>query len=107
MNKTFGCAAIAIALVAITAPAEAKGCIKGALVGGAAGHFAGHGHHRGGVIRPVRPGVRVRVRLKAKRQVADSAACAGRLVPAISMHMARLWRQPRSTPPGCDGRLLT
>jgi hypothetical protein len=42
MNKTFGFAAIAIALVAITAPAEAKGCIKGALVGGAAGHFAGH-----------------------------------------------------------------
>jgi hypothetical protein len=42
MNKTFGCAAIAIALVAITAPAEAKGCIKGALLGGAAGHFAGH-----------------------------------------------------------------
>jgi hypothetical protein len=42
MNKFFGCAAIAIALVAITAPAEAKGCIKGALVGGAAGHFAGH-----------------------------------------------------------------
>jgi hypothetical protein len=43
MTKTFGCAAIAIALVAITAPAEAKGCIKGALVGGAAGHFAAHG----------------------------------------------------------------
>jgi hypothetical protein len=42
MNKTFGCAAIAIALVAITAPADAKGCIKGALVGGTAGHFAGH-----------------------------------------------------------------
>jgi hypothetical protein len=42
MNKTFGCALIAIALVAVTAPAEAKGCIKGALVGGAAGHFAGH-----------------------------------------------------------------
>jgi hypothetical protein len=42
MNKTFGCAAIAIALVAITVPADAKGCIKGALVGGAAGHFAGH-----------------------------------------------------------------
>lgn len=42
MNKTFGCAAIAVALFAITAPAEAKGCIKGALVGGTAGHFAGH-----------------------------------------------------------------
>jgi hypothetical protein len=42
MNKTFRCVAIAIALVAITAPAEAKGCIKGALVGGAAGHLAGH-----------------------------------------------------------------
>jgi hypothetical protein len=42
MNKIYGCAAIAIALGAISAPAEAKGCIKGALVGGAAGHFAGH-----------------------------------------------------------------
>jgi hypothetical protein len=42
MNRIFVCAAIAIALVAITAPAEAKGCIKGALVGGAAGHLAGH-----------------------------------------------------------------
>jgi hypothetical protein len=42
MNKIFGCAAVAIALVAIAAPAEAKGCIKGALVGGAAGHLAGH-----------------------------------------------------------------
>ena len=37
MNRILGCAAIAIALVAITAPAEAKGCIKGALVGGARG----------------------------------------------------------------------
>jgi hypothetical protein len=34
MIKTFGCAATTIALVAITAPADAKGCIKGALVGG-------------------------------------------------------------------------
>jgi hypothetical protein len=42
MIKTFGCAAIAVALVVITAPADAKGCIKGALVGGVAGHFAGH-----------------------------------------------------------------
>ena len=42
MSKMFGCAAIAITLVAITPPADAKGCIKGALVGGAAGHFAGH-----------------------------------------------------------------
>ena len=44
MNKIYGCAAIAIAMAlgAISAPAEAKGCIKGALVGGTAGHFAGH-----------------------------------------------------------------
>jgi hypothetical protein len=42
MNNTFICAAIAIALLAITLPADAKGCIKGAMVGGAAGHFAGH-----------------------------------------------------------------
>jgi hypothetical protein len=42
MIKTFGCAAITIALVALAAPADAKGCIKDALVGGVAGHFAGH-----------------------------------------------------------------
>jgi hypothetical protein len=42
MNKMFACAATAISLLAITAPAGAKGCIKGALVGGAAGHLAGH-----------------------------------------------------------------
>ena len=42
MKKAFACAAMALALVAISLPAAAKGCIKGALVGGAAGHFAGH-----------------------------------------------------------------
>jgi hypothetical protein len=42
VKKTFGCAAIAVTLIAITAPAEAKGCIKGAVVGGVAGHLAGH-----------------------------------------------------------------
>jgi hypothetical protein len=42
MKKMFGCAAIALALVSIGLPADAKGCIKGALVGGTAGHFAGH-----------------------------------------------------------------
>jgi hypothetical protein len=67
MNKTFGCTAIAIALVAITVPAEAKGCIKGALVGGAAWHFAGHhgligaaagcaiGHHEANRPQNVQP----------------------------------------------------
>ena len=30
------------ALIAVTAPAEAKGCVKGAAVGGVAGHVAGH-----------------------------------------------------------------
>jgi hypothetical protein len=42
MKKVFEYAAIAMILVAVTAPAEAKGCIKGAVVGGVAGHFAGH-----------------------------------------------------------------
>jgi hypothetical protein len=42
MNKTFACALAAISILAVTAPADAKGCIKGALVGGVAGHFAGH-----------------------------------------------------------------
>jgi hypothetical protein len=67
MNKTFGCAAIAITLVAITAPADAKGCIRGALVGGVAGHFAGHhgvlgaaagcaiGHHEANKPRNTQP----------------------------------------------------
>ncbi len=32
----------ALALLAQTGPAPAKGCIKGALVGGVAGHYAGH-----------------------------------------------------------------
>ncbi len=42
MSKTFACVVTALSLLAVTAPADAKGCIKGALVGGAAGHFAGH-----------------------------------------------------------------
>jgi hypothetical protein len=31
-----------IVVIAGSAPAEAKGCLKGAVVGGAAGHVAGH-----------------------------------------------------------------
>jgi hypothetical protein len=42
MNKTFACALAAISILAVTAPADAKGCIKGALVGGAAGCVIGH-----------------------------------------------------------------
>jgi hypothetical protein len=33
---------IAIAALAASTPADAKGCIKGAVVGGVAGHYAGH-----------------------------------------------------------------
>lgn len=33
---------ISIIVLALPAPAAAKGCIKGALVGGVAGHFVGH-----------------------------------------------------------------
>ena len=47
----------------VSAPADAKGCLKGAAVGGVAGHYAGHhaivgaaagcwyGHHRAKVAR--------------------------------------------------------
>ena len=42
MKKVFEYTAIAMILIAVTAPAEVKGCIKGAVVGGVAGHFAGH-----------------------------------------------------------------
>jgi hypothetical protein len=43
MSKIFACALAAMSLLAVTAPADAKGCIKGAIVGGIAGHVAGHG----------------------------------------------------------------
>jgi hypothetical protein len=34
--------ALAALAVALTSPADAKGCLKGAVVGGVAGHYAGH-----------------------------------------------------------------
>jgi len=42
--RAFTClvAAGAVALLAQSGPASAKGCIKGAIVGGVAGHYAGH-----------------------------------------------------------------
>jgi outer membrane lipoprotein SlyB len=41
--KTFmGCAALALAIGLMSAPAGAKGCLKGAAVGGVAGHVVGH-----------------------------------------------------------------
>ncbi len=67
MRKTLCLAAIAIALLALSAPADAKGCIKGALVGGIAGHLAGHhgvlgaaagcaiGHHEAGKQKNAQP----------------------------------------------------
>ncbi len=42
MKVTFAGLALALAFVATTIPADAKGCIKGAVVGGIAGHYAGH-----------------------------------------------------------------
>jgi hypothetical protein len=34
--------ALAALAVAVTSPADAKGCLKGAVVGGVAAHYAGH-----------------------------------------------------------------
>jgi hypothetical protein len=42
MKAIFPGLALALAFVATTIPADAKGCIKGAVVGGIAGHYAGH-----------------------------------------------------------------
>jgi hypothetical protein len=42
MKAFLACAAVLLAISAISAPAEAKGCLKGAAVGGIAGHAAGH-----------------------------------------------------------------
>lgn len=41
MKALIGCAAVLIALAAVSA-ADAKGCLKGAAVGGVAGHYSGH-----------------------------------------------------------------
>jgi outer membrane lipoprotein SlyB len=67
MSRIVVCTALAIAFVAVNAPAQAKGCIKGAIVGGAAGHVAGHhgvlgavagcviGHHEANKQQPAQP----------------------------------------------------
>ena len=41
MKAFLSCAAVLLAISAISVPAEAKGCLKGAAVGGVAGHEAG------------------------------------------------------------------
>jgi hypothetical protein len=42
MKRIIGSAVIVLAIAAMPASADAKGCIKGALVGGVAGHYAAH-----------------------------------------------------------------
>src|SRR4051812_3162257 len=42
MTRILASSALALVVIAGSAPAEAKGCLKGAVVGGAAGHVAGH-----------------------------------------------------------------
>jgi hypothetical protein len=42
MKSIIALSCVAFSVLAITGPADAKGCIKGAVVGGAAGHYAGH-----------------------------------------------------------------
>jgi len=42
LKAIFAGSVLALAFVATTMPADAKGCIKGAVVGGIAGHYAGH-----------------------------------------------------------------
>ena len=42
MKAIFAGSVLALAFVATTMPADAKGCIKGGVVGGIAGHYAGH-----------------------------------------------------------------
>ena len=42
MKTLLSCAALALAIGVMNAPADAKGCLKGAAVGGVAGHVAGH-----------------------------------------------------------------
>ena len=42
MKTSVAWASAGLVMLALTAPADAKGCLKGAVVGGVAGHYAGH-----------------------------------------------------------------
>jgi hypothetical protein len=42
MNKLVGSTAITLAILGMTATADAKGCIRGAFIGGVAGHYTVH-----------------------------------------------------------------
>jgi hypothetical protein len=42
MKSIIALSCVALSIMAITGPADAKGCLKGAVVGGVAGHYAGH-----------------------------------------------------------------
>jgi hypothetical protein len=42
MTRLLAACSLLLLVVGVSAPAQAKGCIKGALVGGTVGHFAGH-----------------------------------------------------------------
>ena len=42
MKTVAAFAAVAALALALSSPADARGCIKGAVVGGVAGHYAGH-----------------------------------------------------------------
>jgi hypothetical protein len=42
MKAQLAIVSVFAALIAVSSPAQAKGCVKGAAVGGVAGHVAGH-----------------------------------------------------------------
>jgi outer membrane lipoprotein SlyB len=42
MKRFFAIAALPLMVALMSAPADAKGCIKGAVIGGVAAHAAGH-----------------------------------------------------------------
>jgi hypothetical protein len=44
MKKLCLFAALALSIIAMIGPADARGCLKGAIVGGAAGHYEAQKH---------------------------------------------------------------
>jgi len=103
MPKTLCFATIAIALLALAAPANAKGCIKGAAVGGVAGHLAGHhgvlgaaagcaiGRHEANKQKNVQPTTMGNVppSSRSRYKIPMSAAATARLRPLVDPGLAQ------------------
>ena len=87
MNKGLTAGVLTLALLALSGPVAAKGCLSGAAVGGVAGHVAGHhailGAAAGCAINHHRNTVKDREAAAAARQ-ARTPASTGAVQPVAT-----------------------